>query len=97
MDGANNAYAVWQDQRNGNKTPDNDIYFSKRSAATGTWSANVRVNNDTQGAPAQSTPRIAVKADGSAVAVWVDMRSNQWNIYSARLVAGGTTFRRSPS
>lgn len=92
VDGSNNAYAVWQDPRNGNKTPDDDIYFSKRSASTGSWSANVRVNNDTQGAPLQVTPRIGVKADGAAVAVWVDRRSNQWSIYSARLAAGGTTW-----
>jgi Mg-chelatase subunit ChlD len=91
VDGSNNAYAVWQDQRNGNKTPDDDIYFSKRSAA-GTWSSNVRVNNDTQGAPAQYAPQIAVKADGAALAVWVDRRSNQWNIYSSRLAAGASTW-----
>lgn len=92
VDGSNNAYAVWQDPRNGNKTPDPDIYFSKRSATTGAWSSNVRVNNDTQGAPSQYAPAIAVKSDGAAVAVWVDRRSNQWNIYSARLPAGGSTW-----
>jgi hypothetical protein len=90
VDGSNNAFAVWQDPRNGSKTPDPDIYFSKRSASTGTWSSNVRVNGDTQGAPSQYSPAIAVKSDGAAVAVWVDRRSNQWNIYSARLAAGGT-------
>jgi len=92
VDGANNAYAVWQDPRNGSKTADPDIYFSKRSSATGTWGANVRVNGDTQGAPAQYAPAIAVQSDGAAVAVWVDRRSNQWNIYSARLAAGGSTW-----
>ena len=92
VDSSNNVYAVWQDQRNGNHTPDQDIYFSKRSAATGAWSANVRVNSDTQGTPAQSNPRIGLKGDGSAVAVWLDARSNQTNIYSARLAAGGSTW-----
>ena len=92
VDGSNNAYAVWQDPRNGNKTPDTDIYFSKRTASNGTWGANVRVNNDTQGAPEQITPRIGIKSDGAAVAVWVDRRSNQWNIYSSRLAAGASTW-----
>jgi hypothetical protein len=92
VDGASNAYAVWQDPRNGNHTPDPDIYFSKRTATSGTWGTNLRVNGDTQGAPAQYAPAIAVQSDGAAVAAWVDLRSNQWNIYSARLPAGGSTW-----
>jgi len=93
VDGSNNAYAVWEDTRNGtSKNQDWDIYFSKRSSATGTWSANVRVNSDNQGAPMQFSPRIAVKSDGAAVAAWVDRRSNQWNIYAARLAAGASTW-----
>jgi len=92
MDGSNNAYAVWSDQRDGNKTPDTNVYFSKRSAATGVWSANVRVNNDTQGSAAQATPRIAVRSAGDAVSVWEDHRSNQWNVHSSRLPAGSSTW-----
>ena len=92
VDGANNAYAVWQDPRNGNKTPDPDIYFAKRAATTGSWGTNLRVNGDTQGAPAQSAPAISVQADGAAVAAWVDRRSSQTNIYAARLPAGGSTW-----
>lgn len=92
VDGSNNAYAVWQDDRNGNRCCDTDIFYSKRSASTGTWSANVRVNNDTQGTPAQANPAIAVNASGAATAVWIDFRSNQINIYSSRLAAGATTW-----
>ena len=91
VDGSNNAYAAWQDDRNGRNTPDTDIYFSKRSAATGTWSSNLRVNDDTKAAT-QRNPRVAVKGDGAANAVWVDFRSSQWNIYSSRLAAGGSTW-----
>lgn len=91
LDGANNAYAVWQDHRDGNRTRDTNIYASKRPAATGTWSANVKVNDDTKAAT-QRNPRVAAKADGTATAVWVDLRSNQWNIQSARLAAGASAW-----
>jgi RHS repeat-associated protein len=92
-DDANNAYAVWKDNREGsNNSQDANIYFSKRTASTGVWSANVRVNNDTQGSPLQAAPRIAVKSTGDAVAVWEDHRSNQWNVYSSRLAAGASTW-----
>lgn len=87
VDGAGVAYAVWQDQRDGKRTPDTNIYFAKRGA--GGWSPNVRVNDDTRAAALQSTPRIAVTSGGDAVAVWEDHRSNAWNVYSSRLPAGG--------
>lgn len=91
VDGSNNAYAVWQDQRDGNKTPDTNIYAAKRSTSTGTWGSNARVNDDTK-AVTQRDPRIAVQSDGAATAVWIDFRSNQWNVYSARLAAGATSW-----
>jgi hypothetical protein len=93
LDASNNAYAVWQDLREGTiKNPDVNIFFSERSAATGVWSANVRVNDDSSGRAAQDSPRIAVKSTGEAVAVWADHRSKQWNVYSSRLSAGGTAW-----
>jgi RHS repeat-associated protein len=92
VDGSNNAYAVWEDDRNGGSQIDTDIYFSKRTAATGTWSANVRVNNDTQARPAQTKPRIAVTSGGEATAVWLDPRQNQQNIYAATLPSGSSTW-----
>ena len=89
VDGSGVAYAVWQDQRDGKKTPDTNIYYSKRSS--GAWGANLRVNDDTRAA-LQATPRIAVTSGGGAVAVWEDHRSNAWNVYSSRLPAGGATW-----
>ena len=87
VDAAGNAYALWVDSRRG----DADIWFSKRSAATGTWSASVRVNDDAAGS-AQSAPSIAVSPTGDAVALWVDGRSKKSNIYSARLAAGSSVW-----
>ena len=93
LDASNNAYAVWQDPRQGTiKNVDYNIFFSKRSAATGLWSANIRINDDTSGRAVQTSARIAVKSAGDAVAVWEDHRSNQWNVYSSRLAAGGSTW-----
>jgi len=86
VDGAGVAYAVWQDQRDGRKNPDTNIYSATRSG--GAWSANLRVNDDTRGTALQMTPRIAVTSTGDAVAVWEDHRSNEWNVYSSRLSAG---------
>jgi hypothetical protein len=48
-----------KDDRNGaNNKIDTDIYFSKRTASTGTWGTNLRVNDDITGNPVQRNPRI---------------------------------------
>ena len=90
VDGAGVAYAVWQDQRDGKKTPDTNIYSSKRGG--GAWGANLRVNDDAGAAAPQSSARIAVASGGGAVAVWVDHRSHEWNVYSSRLPVGGAAW-----
>jgi hypothetical protein len=82
-----NAYVVWADDR---VSSNRDIYFSKRSASTGTWTPSVKVNDDTK-AVLQSQPAIAVSASGVAIAVWVDGR-NKEHIYASRLPAGATTW-----
>ena len=64
VDSAGNAYAVWQDARNG----DDDVYFAYRPAG-GAWSANSRVNQDATGA-SQAKPDIAVDGQGNALAAW---------------------------
>lgn len=80
-----NAYAVWEDRRNG----DRDIYFAYRPAG-GTWGTDVRVNDDITGTTWQESPDIAVDADGNAYAVWVDDRDSDDDIYFAYRPAGGT-------
>jgi hypothetical protein len=92
VDSSNDVYAVWTDYRHG--TGDPDIYFSKRSAATGTWSTSVRVNDDNPGYD-QDRPRIALSSTGEAIAVWEDNRGRHNQIYSARLPAGSSVW--SPS
>ncbi len=92
-DSSSNAYAVWEDSRDGasNKI-DTNIYSSKRPAG-GSWLANAKVNDDTSQNPVQRNPRIAGTAAGMETAVWVDLRASQNNIYASQLTtAGGTTW-----
>jgi hypothetical protein len=89
VDGSGNLYVVWADERNTAGTANTDIYFTKRTGTT--WSANTMLNADAT-TSVQSQPRIAVSSAGIAVAVWLDLRGGQKNIYSARLPAGSTTW-----
>ena len=75
MDPMGNAYAVWQDGRNGN----NDIYFSYHSVG-GSWGANIRVDDDA-GTSEQENPSITVGLSGNAYAVWEDSRNGDPDIY----------------
>ncbi len=70
VDPAGNASAVWQDRRNGWLDP--DIYSSYRPAG-GSWTANVRVNDDS-GMFTQRCPSVAVDPSGNVYAVWRDYR-----------------------
>ncbi len=93
LDSSNNAYAVWQDERNGAGKP--DIFFRKRTASNQTWvSPDVKVSDESGGGGGsiQRNPRIAGTAAGAQTAVWVDLRSNQNNIWSSQLAAGGATW-----
>jgi len=83
IDASGNAYAVWDDDRNGNW----DIYFSYRPAG-GTWAANVRVNDVSTGV--RLNPSIAADSGGNAYAVWGDCRDGNWDIYFSYRPAGGT-------
>jgi len=93
LDSSNNAYAVWQDERNGAGKA--DIYYAKRTASNGTWlTPNLKVSDDPAGGggAVQRNPRIAGTAAGTETAVWVDLRSSQTNIYSSTLASGGSTW-----
>jgi hypothetical protein len=83
VDANGNAYAVWQDFRNGTS----DIYFSYRPFG-GSWQANTKVNHDTSNT-IRSQPAIAVDANGNAYAVWTEYRNGNPNIYFSYRPAGG--------
>jgi len=80
VDSSGNAYAIWQDYRNG--TP--DIYFSYTSGVS--WQANQRVDDSTG---TVGRPDIGVDSTGNAYAVWSDNRDGNWDIYSSCRHPGG--------
>lgn len=74
VDDAGNAHAVWTDERNGNP----DIYYSRR-ATEGSWSANVKINDDPnlEGRQDQHGAVITVDGRGNARAAWLDNRNGK--------------------
>jgi hypothetical protein len=82
VDANGNAYAVWEDWRNGNA----DIYFSNRPVG-GVWGANVKVNDET--GTAGNAPSVAVDASGNGYAIWQDWRNGNSDIFFAHRPAGG--------
>jgi len=92
VDAAGNAYAVWQDDRNGMSGGFGDVYFSYKPAG-GQWAANVRVN-DAPGTASPRFPDIAVDGSGNAYATWSDIRNvnndNNLDIYFSYRPAGGS-------
>jgi hypothetical protein len=87
VDGSGNAYALWEDERNGG----HDIYFSYRPAG-GDWGPNHMVNDDA-GTDLQWMSAIAVDRGGNAYAIWGDTRSGDYHdlydIYFSYRPAGG--------
>ncbi len=71
LDGAGNAYALWQDDRNANDG--GDIYFAYRPVGGG-WGVNELVNDDGQEFIYQESPTLAVDLFGNAYAAWIDQR-----------------------
>jgi hypothetical protein len=80
VDGNGNAYAVWQDARDGSP----NIYFAYQPSG-GTWKTNEQVNDDPHDAIYARSPDIAVDVNGNAYAVWKERE----DIYSAYRPAGG--------
>jgi hypothetical protein len=83
--GGGNAVVVWEDQRNDN----GDIYAQELDGSgSKLWAVDVRVNSDS-GMAQQYSPAMAVDDDGSAVVMWQDHRSGEYDIYAQRLDASG--------
>ncbi|MGB0383472.1 MAG: exo-alpha-sialidase, partial [Ardenticatenaceae bacterium] len=88
VDGSGTLMLAWYDQRNGN----DDIYFARSTNNGTSWSANVKLN-DNSGTSSEQYPSLAVDSNGNAVAVWQDARDIVNNIYSARSSDSGQTWQ----
>jgi hypothetical protein len=84
VDPAGNACAAWQDYRNGWPS-DPDIYAAYRPANTGTWAANMRVNDDPPNGY-QDAPTITVTNLLGINTFWVDWsdaRNGNLDVYGS--------------
>ena len=95
--GANgNVYVVWADELGTGSGP--DILLSRSTDGGATWSAPIRVSDDTNGSY-QFMPAIAVMPNGTVVVSFFDQRntpgSTEYDIYAARSTNGGRSFRRN--
>ena len=81
-EGNGKTHAIWMDKRNGNQ----DIFHATRPV-TGTWGAVNQVNDDT-GAAMQDDPVAVIDAAGDLMAVWVDQRGGNADLYQAFWIEG---------
>ncbi len=79
VDPAGNAYVVWVDEHNGYT----EVYFSRRSQSTGSWSAPLKIDDASSGT-FMTEPIITVDCSGNAFAAWRDYRDGVSNIYATR-------------
>lgn len=88
VDEVGNVYVAWQDRRSRNY----DIYFTKSADGGYSFGPNVRVNDVWPGN--QTTPAIAVDANGDIYLVWCDTRNGRRNpdLYFAKSTDGGVSF-----
>lgn len=85
VDPEGQAYAAWQDYREGNW----DIYLAQRPpGVTGQWSANRKLNDDNAGVY-QGAPSLAVDGTGKVAAIWEDYRDIITGLYWAERQVDG--------
>src|SRR5256885_9814658 len=74
---------AWADYRTGGST-NYDIYTASSEDGI-TWSANMKVNDDSLPNNFQMNPSIAVDAAGDVFAAFLDTRAIGWDVYAATL------------
>ncbi len=88
----NQLYVIWNDKNGADK---GNIYFSKTNDAGATWSAPVKVNNDS-GTNDQWQPVLAITPDGTRLFVsWYDRRldagNNLFEVFGRNATITGST------
>ena len=87
-------YINWSDQRNG--AADTDVWLVKSTDGGTTWSAPVRVNNDSAGKQQFFTWMTIDQATATCIlffTIAVTYAGNETDVYMARSTDGGTTFQ----
>lgn len=85
VDGDDNLYAVWTDERNG--SDNRDVYAQKvaSSSQTKLWGTDLIVNTDGLASTSQYSPAIAIDASDIAYVVWIDERYGNQDIYAQKI------------
>lgn len=78
---------AWQDLRDG----PSHIYAATTTDGGATWSANVRVDDDT-GTSSKNSPSIVASPNGHVHLAWVDYRNGNADIYAASSDDGGVSW-----
>src|SRR5439155_1088765 len=90
LDTSNNAYAAWQDDRDGHA----DIYFASLASGGSAWSANAKISDDPATA-AQRSPRVGIDGTGTLIVAWLDDRATPSQIRMSRRPAGSSAWSAS--
>ncbi|MGH8004651.1 MAG: sialidase family protein, partial [Limisphaerales bacterium] len=69
-----------------------DIFFRKSTNGGASFSARVRVTDDTLSPAGQNDPSIAVNNKGQIFVTWVDYRTNPYSAFASASYDGGVTF-----
>ena len=77
VDGNGNLYVAWADGRNAGMG--NDIMYSRSVDGGFSWSSPVAINSDGTSAD-QLMPALAVSANGTVTAMWLDNRNDAANV-----------------
>ncbi len=89
-------YVVWADELGTGSGP--DVVLSRSTDGGATWSPPIRVSDDTNGSY-QFMPAIAVGPDGAITVSFLDQRNapgtTLYDLYAARSMNGGLSFRRN--